>query len=396
MQPAQGQVIAPAQAGTVPPPVQPAQVPAEAGASDEHVCANCSGVLVFSLARSLWFCPACGTEAPGIPPPSSQEGPIQDEAMGAEQQMLGQPSSDMPAGPLPGEGEEAAPAMDEKPPDEMGGVTREKAAEAIIELQNLIEAKSKTGLYSLDSETAFESCKIAFTQNDYPAVIQLNKQIKELLEKAESDMKAENLAATAGEQGAMPVGDKRTQAVTALKSARNLIGEAERLGYDITESKKIFKQAEPAFRAGDFETTIHYAHDVEESVSAVLGGKRLAKAPIHQPDYQPGFGETGEVEEEDSDKDGKRPGNEFFLHFLLPIVGIVILMTGATLAYISYADNIWNPFSDGPYDWGAYNTAGVILGLVGVIIGVLFAILPMLLTKKVHVRMEPPKPVSAK
>ena len=63
----------------------------------------------------------------------------------------------------------------------------------------------------------------------------------------------------AGGDEALPPGGIREQAITDLRSSKELIAEAEKLGYDMTESKKIFKQAEPAYRAGDYRTAINFA-----------------------------------------------------------------------------------------------------------------------------------------
>jgi hypothetical protein len=339
-------------------------------------------------------------DAPNIPPPYSEEDEEEeDEAEVRTQEMLGAGMEQIPAGPLP-DRDEGIPVRRPpgKPPEEVGGVTRKQATEEIVKIQNKIDEKSKAGLYSVDAETLFESCKMAFSTNDYPAVMQLVKQITSALEQAEKDnielRKAEE-PETAFSRMYGPA--TREQAVKALQDAKDLILEAEKLGFDLTESKKIYLQAQPAFRANDFGTAINFAHDVEGSVNAVLGGKRLAKAPVVKPRYEPKAGEDAGIYGDDKGEVSVPfYKNEFFLKFLLPLLGLVILASGATLAFISFHDGIWNPFSDGPYDWGPYNTAGALLGIIGVIIGLLFAILPFILTKKIYVRMEPPKPVQMK
>jgi hypothetical protein len=304
------------------------------------------------------------------------------------QQLLQPQQPAVPAGPLPEPGEAPVEPAGEKPPEEVGGVTRKEAADSILEIQNLIEAKSKQGLYSMDAETGFDSMKLSFTQNDYPAVIQLNGQVKEILKSAEKELEDEKKKDAVGDEP-LPPGGIREQAINDLRSSKELIAEAEKLGYDMTQSKKIFKQAEPAFRAGDYRTAINFAHDVEGSVNAVLGGKRLAKAPTVTPRY-PGDTSGGAVEKKPSFIQKHR---EVIFKLIIPIAGLIILIGGASIAYISYDDGIWNPFSDGPDDWGPYNPSGVILGIAGIVVGILFAILPFFLTKKVYVRMEQPKPV---
>ena len=389
-QPQVAQMMQPAPVVPVQQPaqVQPAALESPTVATSEHTCPNCHGTLIFSLAKGFWTCPKCGTEAPNIPPPFADDELEDDEAMERTQELLGSGPSDLPAGPIPEAGEEVKTKQGEPPPEEVGGVTRDKAAESIIEIQNLIENKSKDGLYSLDAETTFESCKMAFSQDNFPAVIQLTKQIKDLVEKAEKEMKESADKPAVPDHEVMPLGGQKAQAISAMKSARELIAEAENLGFDMTESKKIYKQAEPVFRAGDFGSVINIAGDVEGSVNAVLGGKRLARAPKVAPDGTITYGK----QEEEKPLISKK----FFYNVLVPLGGLIVLIVGAIILFISWHDGIWNPFSDGPYDWGPYNTAGVILGSVALAIGILFAILPFILTKKIHVRMEPPKPVQMK
>jgi len=357
----------------------------------EYACENCSGMLIFSLAKGLWYCPSCGTEAPNLPPPYSDDEPEEeDEALQQTQQMLTPIQPEVPVQQVPQPGMDEMKPGAEKGPEEVDGVTRSKATESIKEIQNLIEAKSKQGLYSMDAETGFESMKNSFSQGNYPAVLQINKEIKEISDKAEKDIEDEKKAVT-GESEILPPGGIREQAIIDLRSAKELILEAEKLGYDVTESKKIYKQAEPAFRAGDYSSAINFAHDVEGSVNAMLGGKRLAKAPTVKPRYP---GAPG------SDVSDVKIGfftrhHNLIFKYIIPITGLIILIAGASLAYIAWDDSIWNPFS-GPEEWGPYNTTGVILGIVAVIVGILFAILPFFLTKKISVRMEQPKPIQMK
>jgi hypothetical protein len=112
--------------------------------------------------------------------------------------------------------------------------------------------------------------------------------------------------------------------------------EADNLGYDVTESKKYFKQAEPSYRAGDYGTVINFAHDVEESVNAVLGGKRMGRAPTFTPRY------GSDSESEANESSSKLFNKQFMIKILLPILGLVLLVGGSSLAYIAYDDGIWN------------------------------------------------------
>jgi len=361
----------------------------EAKPDEDRSCPNCSGALIFSLARDVWFCPACGTDVPGLPSPYGED---EEEDAGEEESPAEGMPPGMPAGPLPpGAGR---PSKFDKPPDEVDGVTKDQAKESIIEIQNMIEAKARAGLYSIEAETSFDTMKTAFMEFNYPAVIEMNKRTKEIIARAE---KAEDIDEKARAEKAHAMGGTRQQAVNALQSSRGLILEAEKLGYDVTESKKIYKQAEPAFRAGDFESAVRFAHDVEESVNAVLGGKRLARAPSYQPRYSgPDAGAYGQETAQEKSPSWFSRNQEMILKYILPIGGLIVLIIGASISYISYVDNIWNPFSDGPDDWGPYNTVGVILGIVAVVVGLLFAILPFFITKKVYVRMELPRPVQMK
>lgn len=362
-----------------------------------HSCTNCKGTLIFSLARGIWFCPDCGTEAPRIPPPYGDLPAEEDEIETKTKEMLAdEPVPEVHAEPLAEDGSKPKKAKVKKQPKQVGGVTKTQATDGIIEVQNLLENKSKIGVFSTEADTLFESCKLSFSQNDYPAVMQLVKEIKQIMEKTELEQKSGG--AGAGVQARATGGTTREQAVSALTSARNLIFEAEKMGFDITESKKIFKQAEPSYRAGDYETVTNFAHDVESSVNAVLGGKKLAVAPTFQPRYQDSGGQPGIVPagRTAAQASGGKEMKDFMIKVLIPAGGLIALIMGLIITSIAWADNIWNPFSDTPNVWGPYNTVGVILGIVAVIVGSLFTILPFLLTKKVYVRMEPPKPLSMK
>jgi uncharacterized Zn finger protein (UPF0148 family) len=392
-QPQTAQIVQPSPV-TTPSPTQVKPTEGAVRESGENTCKKCNGTLIFSLGKGLWFCPACLTEDPSLPPPTTEEEP-EDEVMEQTQEMIQQAPTELPAGPLPEAGEEPEPPIEtEKLPDEVGGITKGQATESIIEIQNLIEAKAQTGVYSMDAESSFESCKLAFSSGDYPAVKQLTKQIQNILEAAEKEKdEAPSGIGEVGDAALLP-GGKRQQAIQSLDSAKGLIFEAEKLGYDVTESKKIFKQAEPSYKAGDYEAVINFANDVEESVNAVLGGKRLAKAPVVQPRLPPSIDDEG-FSDSETKEEGPPPSffnKEFFLKFLLPIGGLIVLMVGLALSWIALDDTIWNPFN-GPGEWGPYNTAGVMLGGIGIIVGILFAIIPLFLVKKVYVRMEPPKPV---
>jgi hypothetical protein len=363
----------------------------------EYSCPNCNSALIYSLARGLWFCPADGTEMPNLPSPYDDEEEEEEEeeeeagpGTGSELGIPGQ--AGMPAGPLPDmHGEGGRPRKFDKPPEEVDGVTRDAAKDSIVGIQNMIENKARSGLYSMEAESLFEQMKVAFMEFNYPAVIKLGQQTRDVVSKAETTGDTDETARADD----MPMGGKRQQAINALQSSKGMIIEAEKLGYDLTESKKIYKQAEPAFRAGDYEAALNFAHDVEESVNAVLGGKRLAKAPTFQPRF--GAESAGAEGVAGPEKPSWFSQNrDLIMRYVIPIGGLVVLIIGASLAYISYVDNIWNPFSDGPDDWGPYNTTGVILGIVAVVVGILFAMMPLLLTKKVYVRMEPPKPMQIK